>query len=756
MSVASSTVASSTGNSRVSYRDALVATVQSKRLLAKRTAETIDPAFVEVAAKPRKPKSAKKKVSVVPPPTSTKRARKSKAAPLHALSDPPDTFSGNGVVDACSPQGHDKNDNFNLYVEAEQEDVDVDSLTNDDEDDADMGAGGRMHESYDQEEILQLAQDISIAAAEELQARRNPTFQHITVGTAEAAMTGAVFVLIERGDDEEITLRQVFQVQEPVALDGTPGLAFCIATNDEDTYTGTATDEHLVITLPLESHHRFAWLAKVGFDRVLQHGTGFRAIWEAMRRPYQPYGRRDARALKPLKRLLTDPLDDGEEFNLGGASYAPRRTVVTCLDDEEQEYPDLPAHLTDAAPARKRPLQCKGKSGYGEAKEHMYTVPDGLLRAPISSATAGMDAAQGKRNATASKTIIQKLGSGNLPDQLQIISAGETRDILSEDIAEATIRMLKWKAVPIDPFIMEQLLKSWHVPDGSEGLKWFVSLNTVLGTMECGALVERYRHLTKGYTGEAVGRHSAEFLAQFAKGAEATYLDGHISRVGEAMIKMVAAITVLFSMKYCYQHVMFRSVATLVQYFRVRNFGQQSEVMLPFMKACVAAMFTEWEDFRQEICDQRRTDPQLAKARLLARGRAIPFLGKNGSIETLYNHFYHVNNGKGFAAALLFNYSAGNEVSKKEGDGKKTRKKKANAQPGGAVGAAPLNPATPTPKVRYCRGYNSSGGCDKSPAACSYQHANPPKNSTGAQHLAKYFKENPSVVASQNFSKYSV
>jgi hypothetical protein len=41
------------------------------------------------------------------------------------------------------------------------------------------------------------------------------------VGTAEAAMTGAVFVLIERGDDEEITSRQVFQVQEPVALDGT-------------------------------------------------------------------------------------------------------------------------------------------------------------------------------------------------------------------------------------------------------------------------------------------------------------------------------------------------------------------------------------------------------------------------------------------------------------------------------------------------------------------------------------------------------
>jgi hypothetical protein len=44
-------------------------------------------------------------------------------------------------------------------------------------------------------------------------------------------------------------------------------------------------------------------------------------------------------------------------------------------------------------------------------------------------------------------------------------------DILSEDIDEAIVWTLKWRAVPIDPFIMEQLLKkSWQIPDGSLGL----------------------------------------------------------------------------------------------------------------------------------------------------------------------------------------------------------------------------------------------------------------------------------------------
>jgi hypothetical protein len=127
------------------------------------------------------------------------------------------------------------------------------------------------------------------------------------------------------------------------------------------------------------------------------------------------------------------------------------------------------------------------------------------------------------------------------------------------------------------------------------------------------------------------------------------------------------------------------------------------------------------------------------------------------------------------AAALLLNYSAGSEVvSKKAGEGKKTKKKKASAQPGvagvappssaGAGGSPSSKLAAPTPNnarptgtmKKYCYGYNSSGGCDKSSAVCNFQHENPPKNSPGAQYLVEYFKKNPSVIASQNFSKYSV
>jgi hypothetical protein len=842
--------ASSTGSSiKSSYKDALVATVQSQRLLDRKSsvsapAPLIEPAkaggrhtgtsdanestisashpgkqrkrksvIVEsqtVIMKPRgKTKSDKtapsvpvtKRTKVHPPDVDTgpvdaadvsseddlppvpigptnKRQRKSKKAKKPSVTAPP-------VV--ADPRDNDFNLETNLDDDGEEEEDDL-RFTDDedeDEDDADMGEGGQKQRQRkaspgsQTEDFIQLAQDISVAAAEELQTRRNPTFQGLKVGTAGEAVTGAVFVVIERGDDSEITSRRVFQVKEPVALDGAPGVAVCIATNDEDTYTGSATDEHIVIKLPIESHHRFAWLDKQGFDRVLQPGAGFRAIWEALRRPYQPFGRRAAGAPKPpqKRRLLSDPLDDGVESNdePERSTFYTKKSFSYRDDGESDDYPELPDHLVDTRPALKKPLQCKGKSGYGDTKTHMYTVPDGLLRAPVSSTSASLDAAQGKRNATASKTIVQKIGSGNLPDLLLIISAGETRDILSEDIAEVTVRMLKWRAVPISPYTMEQLLKSWQIPDGSDGLKWFVSLTTAHGTAECGALVERYRYLTKGYVGDAIGHHSPAFLSQFSQGTEANYLDGHISRMADALNNLIAAITVLYSMRYCYQFIMFRSVSTLVAYFRVRNFGQQSEVMLPFMRGCAAAMMIEWEDFRQEICNYRRTDAKVTKAALLARGRAIPDLGKHGSIETLYNHFFHKNDGQGVAAALLLNYSAGSEVvSKKAGGGKKTKKKKASAQPGAAGVASPSSAgadgspssklAAPTPNnarptgtmKKYCYGYNSSGGCDKSSTVCNFQHENPPKNSPGAQYLVEYFKKNPSVVASQNFSKYSV
>ena len=144
--------------------------------------------------------------------------------------------------------------------------------------------------------------------------------------------------------------------------------------------------------------------------------------------------------------------------------------------------------------------------------------------------------------------------------------------------------------------------------------------------------------------------------------------------------------------------------------------------------------------------------------------------------------FYQENRGKGVTAALIFNYAAGSngemtDASKKAADGKK--KKKTKKPKSGAAGTASTSlttaaaggsppPSSSSPSAgggnqntkslpaRYCYGYNSSAGCDRSSAQCRFEHANPPKDSEGAQALVKYFKENSTVVASKNFSKYSV
>jgi len=425
-----------------------------------------------------------------------------------------------------------------------------------------------------------------------------------------------------------------------VSADGTPGLALCVATNDEDTYTGTQTDEQSMVYLPVEGYHNFAWLDKTGYDRVIQpNGSSFRAIWEALRHPFQPYGCRDAGAQK--KRLLRDPQDDAPPPP-GGTTRRDKLPKVYAVDsdDESVEYrADLPAHLVGVRMARKRPLQTKGLDGYTTTRKYMYIVPPGMLRAPPNAASAQMDITQGKANASGSKTILQKLATGNLPVLLRILSAGETRDVLSEDISDATTRVIKQKAVPVDPYTIQQLLKSWLIPDGYNGLERFVSLLTVLGPAPCKVRVQRYRQWVGGYNGEAVGKHSPEYLAYFAEGLESSYLNGEIVRVGDALMNLISAITVLFSMRFCYQHVMFQSVLTLIEYFKIRDFGQQSEVMLPFMRACVASMMTAWDELRSDVCNYRHADDKETKAALLARGRAIPNLEKHGLIEKLYEHF---------------------------------------------------------------------------------------------------------------------
>jgi hypothetical protein len=273
-----------------------------------------------------------------------------------------------------------------------------------------------------------------------------------------------------------------------------------------------------------------------------------------------------------------------------------------------------------------------------------------------------------------------------------------------------------------------------------------------------------------------VGKHSPEFLAIFTskESREVGFLNGDIKRFQDALLNLMTAITVLFSMKFCYQDVLFRSVISLVKYLKWRDFGQHSEVMLPFMQACAASMMTEWDEFREEINTFRRADPKITKATLLARGLDIPDLSRNGNIDKMY-HFYFLkdSNGTGLASALISNYAAGSggqsaagassTKDKKDGlkSSKNTRNEKSQAGKAGASSTSPpstsasAHTATAKAGAGYCRRYNTSTGCDRSARECRFTHGNPPKDSLAAKGMLQYFKDNSAITPSQNFSKNS-
>jgi hypothetical protein len=99
---------------------------------------------------------------------------------------------------------------------------------------------------------------------------------------------------------------------------------------------------------------------------------------------------------------------------------------------------------------------------------------------------------------------------------------------------------------------MQQLLKSWLIPDGYDGLKWFVNLTEARGPKAAEAVAARYRASTNSYAGELVKKYSPEFMAMYAakESREAGFLNGDIKRFQDALMNLLSAITVLFSMQF--------------------------------------------------------------------------------------------------------------------------------------------------------------------------------------------------------------
>jgi hypothetical protein len=296
-------------------------------------------------------------------------------------------------------------------------------------------------------------------------------------------------------------------------------------------------------------------------------------------------------------------------------------------------------------------------------------------------------------------------------------------------------------------------------------------MSEAYGRIECDVKMMEYRNKTS-YVDHV---HSAAFIALFSdvKGVEKDYLDGQWSRVQDALLNLMATITVLTNMRYCFQDVLFLSALSLMRYVRARDFGQRSEFMLPFMKACVAELMTQWENARTVISDYTREDTD----ELLANCRMIPDLSDGGKIDVLYRHYQLKDSARGgLASALIHNHqqgpqggaaltspaktkTSGDKKHKKKGDtGKSPSPSKGSQKTGGSSSSSSSSSSTAgnaTGGRMYCYFFNTAKGC-KYPGTgtCRNAHENPAKGSSDALAMKKYFDEH-NWTPSKDFVKNS-
>ena len=432
---------------------------------------------------------------------------------------------------------------------------------------------------------------------------------------------------------------------------------------------------------------------------------------------------------------------------------------------------------------------------YSETGKFMYHVPrprgqtDGLLggnnersdNGPTAALTAALKAntdiaaKRDEHKLTGQKTSLFAIGMKT--SLLNVISAAEPSVVLAGNIAELLSTTLTHRSIPVDTYCLAQLCKSWAVPDGMDGIKFFIDLKSAYGRFDCESKLRSYRAL-ENYTDAS---HTAEFkdLFNMKSNVEHDFLNGQIPRMQDALFNFLSAITVVTSMRYCFQDVLFKSGIALMNYITERDLGQQSAYQLPFMTTCIAEMMHQWNEARKTIISQCRREDTVE---ILALCKGIPDLSRDGAIDRLYSHYRLLDTTKGGnTAAMISIYqqgpqggsgvedgSASSKGDKKGGgtaigsgdDGKKkkpSRRSKKGGEPGAsaapaAASTSPTKNVLPTPRNPHCYGFNGSKGCPN--ANCKFNHENPAKGSAEAAALTKFFSGR-GITPSKDFIRNS-
>jgi hypothetical protein len=99
----------------------------------------------------------------------------------------------------------------------------------------------------------------------------------------------------------------------------------------------------------------------------------------------------------------------------------------------------------------------------------------------------------------------------------------------------------------VDTYCLAQLCKSWLVPDGSDGIRFFTALSSVYGRFDC----DNKRRLYRAMTNFKDAEHHEDFKNLFndAQSKEKAFLDGQIPRMRGALFNLLSMITVTSSMR---------------------------------------------------------------------------------------------------------------------------------------------------------------------------------------------------------------
>lgn len=588
------------------------------------------------------------------------------------------------------------------------------------------GEGPDDETDEDEQDRATLSRSLSVEKIHLLIDGGNPMYRGIQIGAAQDAQSGCCFLMVLVDDDEEIGERLLFQLRGD-------GSAICIAANHRDYFSGTPSDEKVsLVTMAIKPEYVFGWLDKVGCTLILEKPS-YCSIWEGMRAPFVTYGSARKNSASPAS-------IHSEKGNHGTIT---RKLLLSEEDgDKKSAMTNKISFLTtvNTAPSAK----------YARTSRFMFTVPQARLLA-VKSAGKSSDDSVGRMadalySAGGSKTAIRKVGTISEPF-LNVISAADPKEVLTGNLADMLIRVLDHRAIPCDTYTLSQLLSRWNTPDGSDGMNFFCNMVAIYGQLECNTRMMKYRALSS-FT---EGAHSKEFEKLYIGSEESKFLDGQVSRMEDALMNILSVITVSTSMRFCFQDVLFQSGLALVEYFNSKDFGQKSPLMLPFMKACIAEMMSQWQRARTVMHDCKRADTE----QLLILSRNIPDLAPGGKIDAIFQYFWLLNaTGGGMTAALILNHQqlpqggAGILVRGVKSTtpiaSSKKQKKSAVEKAQTAIAVAPMSSRTITITgstgglKNYCSSYNSADGCSYG-SACKYKHENPVRGSSEAARLSKFF-----------------